>query len=196
MLFPLTPDDLTTVLEPDEVLRADPAVAAEVIGDRDAVAFLSEVGVPWCSGAFQMGSTLAAASTSDDPDLLVKRGALPMVIDTPVGELGSLGSLLYTSVYLRRNDGVVFATSENNEEGYEQINSDVSSLSKMLLLIETKSPDPDLDYDEAEELYREAAEAIEAEIRSADPTPFADPKGFWTTYLESYASGMYPRLER
>jgi hypothetical protein len=41
------------------VVRTDPSAAAQVIGDPDAVVFLSEVGVPWCSGAFQLSASLA-----------------------------------------------------------------------------------------------------------------------------------------
>lgn len=196
MLFPLTPGDLTPVLPPDHVVRTERSAAAEVIADADAVAFLSEVGVPWCDGAFQMCASLAAASTPDEPDLVIEEGNLPMVIESSVGELGLLGMLQYVLVYVRRTDGVVFATSENTEEDYEQINSDVSSLSKLLLLVESKSPDPELDHDEADGLYRQAAEEIEAEMRATDGVPFADPKGFWTGYLESWSSGMYPRLAR
>ncbi|SEK55614.1 SUKH-4 family immunity protein [Streptacidiphilus jiangxiensis] len=194
MLFPLTSDDLTSVLPPEQVVRTDWSAAAEVIAAPDAVAFLSEVGVPWCSGVFHLGSSLAPTST---PDRLVsERGSLPMVIDTPFGELGSLGGLQYVLVYVRRSDGVVFATSENSDEGYERIHSDVSSLSKLLLLIESKAPDPDLPYAEALPLYARAAAEIEAEISAVDPAPFADPDGFWTDFLDSFGGGIYPRKPR
>ncbi|WP_042422641.1 SUKH-4 family immunity protein [Streptacidiphilus anmyonensis] len=194
MLFPLTSDDLTSALPPGQVARTERSAAAEVIADADAVAFLSEVGVPWCSGVFHLGASLAAAAT---PDRLVsERGSLPMVIDTPLGELGSLGALQYTLVYVRREDGVVFASSEDADEGYERIHSDVSSLSQLLLLVESKSPDPDLPYAEALPLYARAAAEIEAEISAVDPAPFADPDGFWTGFLDSFGSGMYPRKPR
>jgi hypothetical protein len=48
--------------------------------------------------------------------LVIEEGGLPMVINTPFGELGSLGALQYALVYVRRSDGVVFATSENTDE--------------------------------------------------------------------------------
>ena len=197
MLFPLTAADLTSVLPPDQVVRAERSAAAEVIADVDAVAFLSEVGVPWCSGVFHLGASLAPVST---PDRLVSQQSdLPMVIDSPFGELGSLGALQYTLVYVRRSDGVVFATSENADEGYERyerIHADVSSLSKLLFLVESKAPDPDLRYSEARPLYSQAAREIKAEMIAVDPTPFADPDGFWSDYLDSFAGGMYPRKPR
>lgn len=194
MLFPLTPDDLTSVLPTDQVVRTERSAAAEVIADADAVAFLSEVGVPWCSGVFHLGASLAPASTSER--LVSQRGDLPMVIDSPFGELGSLGTLQYALVYVRRSDGVVFATSENADEGYERIHADVSSLSKLLLLVESKAPDPDLRYSEARPLYSQAAREIKAEMNAVDPTPFANPDGFWSDYLDSFAGGMYPRKPR
>lgn len=194
MLFPLTPEELTSVLPADQVVRTDPAAAAPVIGAAEAVAFLSEVGVPWCSGVFHLGASLAAAST---PDRLVEdEGGLEKVIATPFGELGHLGSLQYALVYVRRADGVVFATSEDADEGYERIHEDVSSLAQMLLMVEAKAPDPRLRNREARPLYRRAVEEIEAEMRAVDPAPLADPDGFWTQYLDSYASGMYPRKPR
>lgn len=194
MLWDVTSDQLAAALRPDEVVRTDPSAAATAIVHTDTVAFLSEVGVPRCGGLFEIDASLAAASTSEG--FVIDDEDSDPVIELSIGELGSLGCLQEASVYVRRSDGAVFAVWDGEEEDFEQLNADVSSLAKLLLLIQTKSPDPALGYTDALPLYSQAAREIKAEMTGVDPTPFADPDGFWTGYLDSFAGGMFPRESR
>ncbi|WP_037606866.1 SUKH-4 family immunity protein [Streptacidiphilus rugosus] len=195
MLFPLTSDDLASLLPPGQVVLTDRSVAERVIARADAVAFLSEVGVPRCSGLFEMDASLAAASTPED-FVVDDEDAAPVIELASTGELGSLGCLQDASVYVRRSDGAVFAVWDDEDEDVEQLNADVSSLAKLLLLIESKAPDPALGYTEALPLYSRAAQEIKDEMTAVDSAPFADPGGFWTGYLDSFAGGMFPREAR
>ncbi|WP_042387331.1 SUKH-4 family immunity protein [Streptacidiphilus melanogenes] len=197
MLFPLTSDDLASLLPPEQVVLADRSVAEQVIGRADAVAFLSEVGVPRCSGLFEMDASLAVASTPED--FVVDDEDTSVLIETSsLGQLASLGCLQDASVYVRRSDGAVFAPrgDEDGDEDVEQLNADVSSFAKLLLLIETKSPDPALGYADALPLYSRAAREIKEEMTAVDPAPFAHSDGFWTGYLDSFAGGLFPRESR
>jgi hypothetical protein len=197
VLFPLTSDDLASLLPPGQVVRTDRSVAERVIVRADAVVFLSEVGVPRCSGLFEMDASLAAAATPEG-FVVDDEGTAAVIGTATTGELGSLGCVQDAAVYVRRSDGAVFAVwdAEDEDEDIEQLNADVSSLAKLLLLIESKSPDPALDYAEALPLYSRAAQEIKEEMTAVDPTPFADSGGFWTGYLDSFAGGMYPREPR
>jgi hypothetical protein len=196
VLFPLTAGDLTAVLPAGQVLRADRAAAARVLGHAATAAFLAEVGLPWCSGAFQLSSVLAGPAVRAMGGRVIEPGGAPRVFDTAFGEFGALGSLGHALVHVRRADGVVFASSEDADEEYEVVNSDVSSLAKLLLLVEDRAPDPDLPYLEALPRYAGAAAQIEAEVSAVDPAAFADDGGFWRGYLDTWAGGMYPRLPR
>ncbi|MFE0464103.1 SUKH-4 family immunity protein [Kitasatospora sp. NPDC058965] len=192
MLFPLSADDLTDVLPPESVLRTDPVVAAEVLGDPAAVAFLSAVGLPWCGGLFQLSAELADAATLALADnRVIESGGAPGVVETELGELGSLGSLGYTLVYVRRADGVVVATSESTDAEYEVLHTDVSSLAAMLLMIEQRTPAEALDYAEGLAVYGPAAKEIEARVRAVDPAPFADDRGFWRNFIDEWSVGMF-----
>jgi hypothetical protein len=86
---------------------------------------------------------------------------------------------------LNRSDGTVWVSHPESETEYELINRDLSSLSYLLYLIDGEKPLPEEDPDPYD--WADAEEIVREKITRWDALPFADPGGFWDSYLESYA---------
>lgn len=165
------------------LLRVRTELAAGIWSDPADARFAAEVGIPYADGLFRILVSVVERDPAS-PDTAFVEGD-PAEVDTGDGVLVQLGSLYGGALYLNRSDGTVWVSHPDSETEYELINRDLSSLSYLLYLIDGEKPLPEEDPDPYD--WADAEEIVREKITRWDALPFADPGGFWDTYLESYA---------
>jgi hypothetical protein len=170
-------------LPPGSLLRVRARLAARIWSDPADVRFAVEVGIPYADGLFRILASVADRDPTSPDTAFVEAG--PAEVGSGKGVLVQLGVLYGGALYVKVSDGTVWVSHSDSETEYELISRDLSSLSYLLYLVEGEKPPPEDDPDPYD--WADAERIVREKITRWDPLPFAQPGGFWDTYLDSYA---------